>query len=40
VHLSQPGATRLAREMLDLIDTEIQAGREAAADSTTSTTVR
>ena len=35
VHLSQPGATRLARVMLDLIDEEIQAGRELAATSTT-----
>jgi len=38
VHLSQPGATRLARIMLDLIDEEIQAGREAAATSSTPTT--
>ena len=37
MHLSQPGATRLARVMLDLIDEEIQAGREAAATSTTTT---
>jgi hypothetical protein len=35
VHLSQPGATRLARVMLDLIDREIQAGREAAGSTTT-----
>jgi len=35
VHFSQPGATRLAREMLDRLDGEIQAGREAAATSTT-----
>ena len=36
VHLSQPGATQLARVMLGLIDEEIQAGRAAA--STESTT--
>ncbi|MFL6206540.1 MAG: DUF459 domain-containing protein [Acidimicrobiales bacterium] len=30
VHLSQPGATQLARKMLDLIDEEIQAGRAAS----------
>jgi uncharacterized protein len=36
VHLSQPGATRLARVMLDLIDEEIQAGRDA--DPSTATT--
>jgi hypothetical protein len=32
VHLSQPGAARLARVMLGLIDREISAGREAAAE--------
>jgi hypothetical protein len=36
VHLSQPGATRLARVMLDLIDREINAGREAATTTSTS----
>ena len=38
VHLSQPGAARLARTMLDLIDEEIQAARAAdpAATSTSS----
>jgi hypothetical protein len=35
VHLSQPGATELARVMLDLIDQEIQAGREASASTST-----
>jgi uncharacterized protein len=35
VHLSAPGATRLARVMLDLIDEEIRAGRESAATTTT-----
>jgi hypothetical protein len=35
VHLSSPGAARFARVMLDLIDREIQAGREAAATTTT-----
>ena len=34
VHLSQPGATRLARVMLGLIDEEIQAGRAAASTET------
>ena len=34
VHLSQPGATRLARVMLDLIDREIRAGREAPTTTT------
>ena len=33
VHLSQPGAGLLAREMLDLIDEEIQAGREAPSEA-------
>ena len=33
VHLSQPGATRLARVMLDLIDQEIRAGADAQARS-------
>jgi hypothetical protein len=33
VHLSQPGATRLARIMLDLIDREIRAGDEPQARS-------
>jgi hypothetical protein len=37
VHLSQPGATRLARVMLDLIDEEIQAGREASPGTTDTT---
>jgi len=40
VHLSQPGATRLARVMLDRIDDEIQASRKASGGSTTSTTAR
>jgi hypothetical protein len=31
VHLSQPGATRLARILLGLIDTELQAGRDGQA---------
>ena len=35
VHLSQPGAGLLARVMLDLIDEEIQAGREAPPTTTT-----
>ena len=35
VHFSQPGAVHLARVMLDLIDEEIQASREAAATATT-----
>jgi hypothetical protein len=30
VHLSSPGATRLARVMLELIDEEVQAGRAAS----------
>jgi hypothetical protein len=34
VHLSQPGATRLARVMLDLIDEEIQAGRAETTGTT------
>jgi uncharacterized protein len=33
VHLSQAGAGLLAREMLDLIDEEIQAGREAPTEA-------
>jgi uncharacterized protein len=33
VHLSQPGAGLLAREMLDLIDEEIQASREAPTEA-------
>jgi hypothetical protein len=35
VHLSSPGAGRLARAMLGLIDEELQAGR--AATTTTAT---
>ena len=35
VHLSQPGASRLARHMLSLIDEEIQAGRESTASTST-----
>ena len=38
VHLSQPGAARLARVMLDLIDEEIQAGRDSTSRSTSTTT--
>jgi hypothetical protein len=34
VHLSQPGAVRMARVMLELIDREIEAGREGVASST------
>jgi lysophospholipase L1-like esterase len=34
VHLSQPGASQLARVMLDLIDEEIQAGRSEATTET------
>ena len=34
VHLSQAGASLLAREMLDLIDEEIQAGGEATTETT------
>lgn len=35
VHFSQPGATRLARVMLDLIDQEIQASRSGPSSTTT-----
>jgi hypothetical protein len=37
VHLSQPGATRLARAMLGLIDEEIQAARRSSTTSSTTT---
>jgi hypothetical protein len=36
VHLSVPGAERLARALLDLIDDEIQAATGAATPSSTS----
>jgi hypothetical protein len=36
VHFSQPGATRLARVMLDLIDQELQATRSDPSSTTTS----